>query len=52
MGYEVERKINWVKWEKLCRPIEEGGLGIMNLRVFNTTLLGKWEWKVNKERRV
>lgn len=26
------------------------GLGIRNLQLFNTTLLGKWVWKVNKER--
>lgn len=26
----------------MCRPIEEGGLGIKNCRAFNLTLLGKW----------
>lgn len=24
-GCEVGRKINWVKWDRMCRPIEEGG---------------------------
>jgi hypothetical protein len=26
-GCEDERKINWVKWEKVYRPLEEGGWG-------------------------
>ncbi|XP_058774729.1 uncharacterized protein LOC131649001 [Vicia villosa] len=45
-GSEIERKINWVSWEKVCRPIEAGGLGIRNLGLFNTALLGKWKWKI------
>jgi hypothetical protein len=48
-GSEDERKINWVKWEKICRPIEEGGLGIKNLRAFNISLLCKWDWKTRSE---
>jgi hypothetical protein len=39
-----------VKWDKVCRPLEEGGLGIKNLRAFNNALLGKWEWKIKNER--
>jgi len=25
---EDERKINWVSWDNMCRPLEEGGMGI------------------------
>ncbi|CAI8605074.1 unnamed protein product [Vicia faba] len=35
----------------VARPIENGGLGIRNLKKFNTTMLRKWEWKVVNERR-
>jgi hypothetical protein len=49
-GGSEERKLNWVKWEKVCRPLEEGGLGIKNLRAFNLALLSKWEWKIRDER--
>ncbi|MCH92733.1 RNA-directed DNA polymerase (Reverse transcriptase) [Trifolium medium] len=50
-GSEEVKKIYWVKWDKVCRPLEEGGLGIRNLRVFNQALLGKWAWKIRSERR-
>jgi hypothetical protein len=50
-GCEDERKFNWVSWDKVCRPLEEGGLGIRDLRIFNLALLGKWEWKIRTERR-
>jgi len=37
------RKIAWVRWEKLCRPKQEGGLGIRDLGKFSVALLGKWK---------
>lgn len=45
-GGEIERKINWVKWDKVCRPIEDGRLGIRRLGLFNSALLGKWNGKL------
>ncbi|GKV26407.1 hypothetical protein SLEP1_g35721 [Rubroshorea leprosula] len=46
-----ERKINWVKWEKICKRKEEGGLGVKDLRKFNLALMGKWWGRLaeNKE---
>jgi hypothetical protein len=49
-GSEDVRKINWVKWVNVRRPLEEGGLGIRNLRILNLALLGKWGWKIRNER--
>lgn len=50
-GGDVEsRKINWVQWDKVCRKKEVGGLGIKNLKAFNLALLGKWEWRIRKEK--
>ena len=34
-------------WDTTCRPKEEGGLGIINLQIENTTLLLKFLDKVN-----
>lgn len=36
------RKINWVKWSKVCQPKEKGGLGIRDIRLANLSLLAKW----------
>jgi hypothetical protein len=35
-----------VKWDDLCRPKEEAGLGIRDLRLVNKSLLAKWRWKL------
>lgn len=48
-GNSEKRKITWVRWEVVCKPREEGGLGIKNLDWFNLALLGKWRWTVLKE---
>ncbi|GKV48455.1 hypothetical protein SLEP1_g55268 [Rubroshorea leprosula] len=46
-----DRRINWVKWEKICKKKEEGGLGVRDLRKFNLALMGKWWGRLaeNKE---
>jgi hypothetical protein len=36
----------WVKWDDICRPKKEGGLGIRDLRLVNSSLLAKWRWKL------
>ena len=43
-GVSEQRRIAWVKWKTVCLPKEKGGLGIKDLRKFNTALLGKWRW--------
>ena len=39
------RPIVWVSWEDVCKPKEEGGLGIIDIRKFNYALLVKWRWR-------
>ncbi|KAK2426239.1 hypothetical protein P8452_40952 [Trifolium repens] len=45
-GLSLKRRISWVKWEDVCRPKKEGGLGIRDLRLVNLSLLAKWRWKL------
>jgi hypothetical protein len=45
-GLSKANKTCWVKWEVICRPKNEGGLGVRDLRLVNTSLLSKWRWKL------
>ena len=40
------KAIAWVSWENVCKPCEEGGLGIKETRSFNSALLTKWKWRL------
>jgi len=35
------RKIAWVAWRKVCESKDKGGLGVIDIRKFNSTLLRK-----------
>jgi hypothetical protein len=48
-GMNEEFKYHLVEWDKVCTPIDEGGLGIRNIRRFNQALLGKWLWRFAHE---
>ncbi|KAE8687812.1 Beta-adaptin-like protein A [Hibiscus syriacus] len=41
---------HWVSWQAVCKPLEDGGLGILNLNIINRALLGKWVWKFANEK--
>jgi hypothetical protein len=38
-----------VKWDTVCTAKDIGGLGILNLRWMNISLVTKWLWKLEKE---
>lgn len=46
---EVDRGMYWVAWDKICKPKEEGGLGVKNIELFNVALLAKWKWRILSE---
>ena len=41
------RKIVWASWEKVCESRDAGGLGVINIKLFNVALLGKWIWRMD-----
>jgi hypothetical protein len=49
-GIGDEPKFHLVHWKKVCEPLQNGGLGICNLTIFNKALLGKWLWRYGTER--
>jgi len=40
-GSEDNRKITSIKWDSICVPKDEGGLGVRRLGAFNLSLLEK-----------
>ena len=34
----------WDSWNKVCESKEVGGMGMIEIRRFNITLLGKGKW--------
>jgi len=43
---QQHKRISWVKWEVVCLPKSEGGLGIKDLAKFNAALRGRWIWEL------
>ena len=48
-GAGVKKKYHLVKWAAVCRPKELGGLGILNSKLMNVALLGKWWWRLAQD---
>ena len=41
-GSSAKHKFRLAKWDILCRPKDQGGLGILDLQLQNKCLLAKW----------
>ncbi|XP_022033057.1 uncharacterized protein LOC110934177 [Helianthus annuus] len=42
-------RMHWVNWEKVTKPVKNGGLGLGSLRHTNVRLLMKWTWRYKTE---
>jgi hypothetical protein len=47
--WKQQKKYHLVKWDTVCTEKNKGGLGILNLRWINISLLTKWLWKLERE---
>jgi hypothetical protein len=45
-GIGDKRKFHWVNWPAVCRPKDQGGLGVINSRYMNIALMSKWIWRL------
>jgi hypothetical protein len=45
-GVGNKRKYHMVDWATVCKPWEFGGLGVINTRLMNISLMLKWIWKL------
>lgn len=43
-----KRKYHLINWEAMCKPVNQGGLGIHSIGKLNKALPGKWLWKVGE----
>ncbi|KAL4590833.1 hypothetical protein LXL04_003776 [Taraxacum kok-saghyz] len=48
-GDKENRRITWVKWDRVMTNVDQGGLGIGSLNDINKALLSKWYWRYRTE---
>ncbi|KAK2454307.1 hypothetical protein QL285_001883 [Trifolium repens] len=45
-GLKGGRRICWVSWKEICKPRNQGGLGVREVGKVNLSLLIKWRWRL------
>ena len=49
-GCNKKKRYHLVRWSRICRSKDKGGLGIKDLRKQNISLMVKWWWKVETQK--
>uniref|UniRef100_A0A453S4S9 Reverse transcriptase zinc-binding domain-containing protein n=1 Tax=Aegilops tauschii subsp. strangulata TaxID=200361 RepID=A0A453S4S9_AEGTS len=45
-GEGDKQKYHMVRWSEICKPRDQGGLGIMSSKRMNIALLTRWLWRI------
>uniref|UniRef100_A0A453AFR0 Reverse transcriptase zinc-binding domain-containing protein n=1 Tax=Aegilops tauschii subsp. strangulata TaxID=200361 RepID=A0A453AFR0_AEGTS len=45
-GENNKQKYHIVKWSEICKPKDQGGLGVISSKRMNIALLSKWLWRI------
>lgn len=48
-GDSEKNKYRLTRWNIICRPKDQGGLGVQDLLIKNSALLGKWLFRLLTE---
>lgn len=48
-GDSEKRKMACISWRWVCKPNDQGGLGVKHYEMFNISLLSKWKWCILNE---
>jgi hypothetical protein len=50
-GGSTKKKYRLLKWELICKSKKKGGLGIKDMRKMNISLMCKWWWRLENEKK-
>jgi hypothetical protein len=45
-GQGNKKKYHLVSWQEICKPKDQGGLGVMNTKLMIQALMIKWIWRM------
>ena len=48
-GENNKQKYHMVKWSEICKPKDQGGLGVISSKRMNIALLSKWLWRIQTD---
>ena len=48
-GCNKKRRYHLVRWDRICRSRDKGGLGVKDLHKQNVSLMVKWWWKLETQ---